>query len=467
MRTYQDFVKLEGNDKKRMDFVYSLITEHKNSDLYKDAVIAEDYFKRKNRTISEFRKLLYTMSGNTVPDNYSANWKMPSGHFHRFITQEVQCLLGNGVSWTKEDTENKLGDDFDTKLQKLAKNALISAVSFGMWNLDHIEAFSVKEFAPLYDEENGALMAGVRFWQIDNTKPMRATLYEVEGYTDYIWKKGKGEMMHERRPYIAHSRTSAVDGTEIYDFENYPTFPIVPLWGNTMHQSELTGLRESIDCYDLIKSGFANDLDDASQIYWTLKNAGGMDDVDLAKFVERLKTVKATALDDGVEAEAHTMDVPYASRDSLLDRINRDLYRDAMAVDIDNLASSNATATQIRAAYTPLNLKCDDFEYCVIDFIQGILDLAGIDDEPTFTRSFVVNVQEELQSIISAAQFLDDEYVTEKILTLLGDGDKADEILARMAADELERGGGINTQPDEENNGEANLAGERQQIEAE
>lgn len=441
MKTYQDFLKVQDNDKKKMDFIYALISEHKSSDLYREAKIADDYYKKKNRTISEFRKLLYTMSGNTVPDNWSANWKLPSGHFRRFVIQEVQYLLANGATFSKQDTKKKLGDEFDTKLQRLATKALTGAVAFGFWNLDHLEAFGVDEFAPLYDEENGALMAGVRFWQIDSTKPLRATFYEIDGYTEYIWKKGKGSVLRERTPYILKIRSSQIDGDKIYDYENYPTFPFVPLWGNPEHQSELTGLREGIDCYDLIKSGFANDLDDASQIFWTLKNAGGMDDTDLAKFIERLKTVKATALDDGVEAEAHTVEVPYASRDALLDRINRDLYRDAMAVDIDTLAGSNATATQIKASFTPLNLKCDNFEYCINEFVKGILELAGIEDEVSFTRSTLVNVQDEIQAVIAAAQYLDDDYVTEKILNILGDGDKAEEILKRMSANELIRGG--------------------------
>ena len=58
-------------------------------------------------------------------------------------------------------------------------------------------------------------------------------------------------------------------------------------------KAELNTIRTQIDAYDLIKSGFANDLDDVSAIYWTLSNTGGMDDVDLAQFVERMKTVKA------------------------------------------------------------------------------------------------------------------------------------------------------------------------------
>lgn len=447
MITYQDLLEVGDNDTARMQFVFGSVTKHRNSPAYLVSQTADDYDRKRNTTIIQYQKLLYTMSGQAVPDNYSANYKICSNYFNRFVTQESQYLLGNGVSWTDDSTAEKLGKDFDTQLQKAGHEALVSGVAFGFWNLDHMDVFNLREFVPLYDEENGALMAGIRFWQIDRNKPMRATLYEIDGYTDYIKKDGKEEILHDKRSYKLLLRSTEADGTEIYAGENYPTFPIVPLWGNTHKQSELIGIREQIDAYDLIKSGFANDLDDASQIYWVIQNAGGMDDIDLSKFIERMKTVKAAVVEDGgAHAESHTIEVPYASREALLDRLRSDLYDDYMALDTKAIAGGAATATQIRAAYEPLNNKADMFEYCVVDFLHGILDIAGIDDTPSFTRSLIVNTQEEIQTILSAASYLDETYITKKVLDILGDGDKAEEMLAQMDADELIRGGVIDGQ---------------------
>lgn len=446
MLTYQDLQKVQDDDQARMEFAYALIQEHKNTELYEMATIADEYDRHKNRTIVEFQKLLYDVTGNTVPDNWSANYKMASKFFNRFVTQENQYLLGNGVTWEKKESKEKLGgDDSDIQIQKLGKKALVGGVAFGFFNKDHIEGFGVTEFAPLYDEENGALMAGVRFWQIDNTKPLRATLYEVDGYTDYIWNKREetgsyeGQVLHNKRPYIIKTRTSEADGEEIYDGENYPGFPIIPLWGNPHHQSELVGLREQIDCYDLIKSGYANNVDEGSFIYWTLQNAGGMDDIDLAEFVQKLRTLHAATTDNMVKAEPHQIEAPYQSREALLLKLRTDLYDDAMALDVKSIEGGAVTATQIKAAYEPLNSKADQYEYCVREFLQRLCEIAGIDDNPTFTRSVIVNNQEEMQLLIQAAQFLPQDYTTRKILELFGDGDKADDILKQMAADELAR----------------------------
>ena len=423
-----------------MGFVLDAIRQHKASEAYRIAKDAELYASGRNATIMNYQKLLYTLTGKAVPDNYSANHKCASGFFKRFVTQEAAYLLGNGITFENDATKDKLGKNIDSVLYKGAKSALIQAVSFGFYNKDHIEMYDLTEFVPLYDEENGSLMAGIRFWQIDDTKPLRATLFEVDGYTDYIKRKNDDiEVLNDKRAYIQVVKSSEADGETIYDFDNYPTFPIVPLWANPEKQSELVGKREQIDCYDLIKSGFANDLDDASMIYWTITNAGGMDDIDLARFIERMKTVKAATIDgdEGMKAEAHTMDVPYQSREAYLSRLEKDLYKDSMALDTEQIAAGNVTATQIEAAYEPLNEKTDEFELCIHEFINGILAIAGIEDTATFKRSQIVNRKEETEMLLLAAEYIDDETMLRKLPFLTED--EIDGILQRKGAEEIDR----------------------------
>jgi SPP1 family phage portal protein len=458
-KTYQDLLEVGQREEDRMEFVQMLIRSRGDDPQYNIAKIADQYDRHKNVTITQYQKILYTVTGKAIPDNYSANYKLASRFFNRFVVQENQYLLGNGVTWENSATVDKLGDDFDNKVQKLGKDALVCGTSFGFWNFDHLEAFNYLEFIPLYDEENGSLSAGVRYWQINPQKPLRATLYEQDGYTEYIWRNGQGEVLNEKRKYITRYVRTEADGTIIYDGENYPGFPIVPMFGNPHHQSELVGLQEQIDCYDLIKSGFANTVDEASLIYWTIRNAGGMDDVDMAEFVQRIRRLHvATAMDDA-EAEPHQIEAPYNSREALLDRLRSDLYEDAMALDTKSIAGGAVTATEIKAAYEPLRQKASQFEYCVLDFLHGIMEIAGIDDHPTFTPDMLVNQAEEISNLVSAAEYLPGDYVTRKILTIFGDTDKVDEVLNEMSREErisFTEPNRRNEQPDNEPGGGLN-----------
>lgn len=469
MITYQDLLTVGSSDLERAEFVRKVIKSHITSDLYKTARIADDYMRCQNTTITNYQKVVTLVTGEQVADKFSASHRSAMNFFKVFVTQLCQYLLGNGVTWKSSAIKQKLGADFDSRLQEGAKSAMCNAVSFLFFNLDHVEVFHVYDrrkgcFAPLFDEENGSLSAGVRYWQIDTNKPLRATLYEMDGFTELLYDNknkpsdkwtpiGNEIYMMPKRPYVLRVRTSEVDGTEIYAGENYPVFPIVPLYANPEQQSEIIGLQYKIDAYDMILNGFENDLDNA-QLYWIIRGAGGMDDPDLMRFLDRLRTVKAAAPEEGQEVAPVEVNIPYEARERLLDRLEQRLYKDAMIMNPENLASSAATATQILAAYTPQNNKADDLEYCVLDCIRNLLQVAGLPDEiPSFTRSVMVNTQEEITTIVTAASYLSQEYVTTKILTILGDGDKAKEVLQQMDAEDQERldGGDENTPPEPRN----------------
>lgn len=440
MKTYQDFLEVaEKSDRERMEFVLSAINNHKDSGLYKQAVIAKEYDAHRNVTIANFQKLLYTLNGKVIPDNYSSNYKLRSNFFANFITQETQYLLGNGVTLKKDENKERLGAGFDTRLQDAAHDALVGGVSYGFWNLDHLEVFDATEFVPLLDEENGALRAGIRFWQVCTSKPLRATLFEPDGFTQYIRRSGEEMMILEpKRGYVAVEATSEIDGTELLAYQNYPGFPIIPMYGNRAKQSELVGQREAVDCYDLIKSGFANTVDDASIIYWTISNAGGMDEVDMARFKESMRRIGVGLVDDdGAKAEAHTLTVPVEAREALLARISDDLYRDFQMLDVTKLQGGQKTATEITAAYQPMDNKVDQFEYCVIDFLQALFKIVGIEDVPSFTRSKVTNQLEQTQMVLLAANYLDDEAILNKLPWLTQE--EVAEILKRRSAEEIDR----------------------------
>nr|DAR06011.1 MAG TPA: PORTAL PROTEIN [Caudoviricetes sp.] len=440
MKTYQDFLEVaEKSDRDRMEFVLAAINDHKNSDLYQQAKIAREYDEHRNVTIITVQKLLYTLSGKAIPDNYSANYKLRSAFFPIFMRQETQYLLGNGVILKNAENKKRLGRKFDNQIQDLARSALVGGVAYGFWNLDHLEVFTALEFVPLLDEENGSLRAGIRFWQVAANKPLRATLYEPDGFTQFIRRSGKEmEILEQKRGYVAVEASSEADGTEILEYQNYPGFPIIPMYGNRARQSELVGQREAIDCYDLIKSGFADTVDEASIIYWTISNAGGMDEIDMARFKETMRRIGVGLVDDdGAKAEAHTLTIPVEAREALLSRLSDDLYRDFQMLDTTKIQGGQKTATEITAAYQQMDNKVDEFEYCVGDFLYQLFALIGIDDDPTFTRSKIVNQLEQTQMVLLAASYLDDETILSKLPWLTQE--EIANILKRKSAEELER----------------------------
>ena len=447
MVTYQEFLEAKNlGDIAMRNFLLTAINRHKSSEEYKIAVDADAYDKQQNTTILNYIKYMYNSMGDKVEDVTASNNKICSNFFHKLNTQRCNYLLGNGVSFTDhkaktinedgsktviDETKEKLGKKFDTILKQGAYKALIHSVDFGFWNYDHLVFFPVTEFVPMWDEDTSNLRSGIRFWQIAPDKPLMVVLYEEDGYTKY--RKDKDDAIltevEPKRGYILTERKSAEGGVEDFEYTNYNSFPIVPLWGSNMHQSTLVGMKGQIDIYDLVKSGFANDLDDVAEIYWIISGGQGMTELDRAKFRRRLKFNHIAEVDEeNSSVTPHTQDIPYNARETFLNDIRNQIYEDFGGLDVHTI-SATSTNDHIDAAYQPLDDEVDDFEFQITEFIQSILDLMGIEDNPVFKRNRISNQQEQTTMVLSAAEYLDTETLLSKLPFITVD--EVSEIMAR------------------------------------
>lgn len=450
MYTFQQFI--EETDKRVA--MRRALDEYIHSDVYETAVVADKYDHQQNETIENYVKTIWTLTGSPVEDFTASNNKISSNFFNRLNTQRMTYSLGNGVSFsdhketqvnedgyevTVDTTKEKLGKKFDTDLHDVAYYGLIHGISFGFWNVDRLHVFKATEFVPVFDEETGALRAGIRFWQIDKLKPVFAVLYEEDGYTKYRANANTYdfEEIQPKRAYRITVKHTEANGDEVIGEDNYGVLPIVPFYGSRLRQSTLIGMRQKIDSFDLIRSGFANDLTDCAEIYWILENCSGMSDSELARFRDRLKINHIAVADtDNSAVTPYTQEIPYNARKVYLDDIRAGIYEDFGGLDVHTIAAG-ATNDHIDAAYQPLDENADDFEYQLIEFIQQVLALIGIEDTPIFKRNRISNQAEMTQMILSAAEYLDDETILQKLPFI--SVDEVAQILAKKDAENNDR----------------------------
>ena len=437
LKTYQDYLAAVERGEE-IEFIQTAIKEYKNSEAYKIALDADEYEAERNTTILQFMRCIFSPTGEKLPDFTASNNKIASNFFHRLTIQRVSYSLGNGISFpgarveisenkakVVDEIKDKLGDNFDTILYLAAHYARIHKVSYLFWNLDHSDFFKMTEFMPLLDEETGMLRAGFRFWSLDwEKKPVIVVKYEEDGYTQYKTKRGsKGlDLMLDKpkRGYIQTIQHTEADGDIVTNESNYSSIPIVPLWGDKHHQSDLVGMRAKIDAYDLIKSGFADSVDECAEIYWVVSNALGMSDSDLAKFRDRMKLQHIVAADSDTPVKAERVEIPVAARESILKSLREQIYEDYGGLDVHTVAAG-ATNDHIDAAYQPVDEEADDFEYQIIQAVQGILALNGVKSVPIFKRNRISNQKEQTDMIINSADHLDEETILNKLPYLTPD----------------------------------------------
>lgn len=408
------------------------VSEHQTSDMYRNAVVAQKYYAREN---VEILKRLSALQRTTSPDLNVIYHKLCNGFFPFFVKQLSQYLLGNGVTLTP-GIKTRLGPKFDKSLQKAGVQALVDGVNWGFWNqpteripYEHLLVFRVTEFVPLFDEITGDLRAGIRFTQIDKQKPV---VYYLFTETEIINYKSNDSGIEEigRQPYKRKVRRDGL-GEEVVDTENYPTIPIFPLYANELKKSEFIGLKATIDAYDFINSDLADGITQVEGVYWIIKNFGGDDERELVQTLQRWKAL----VDDGdanAEARPESLEIPYQAKQAALELLRKQLFSDFMALDLEAIQGGSLTNVAINVAKTNFDLKTDFFEWQCAEFVENILSLIGITEEPKFKRRSITNDTETVSNIHTMKEdgYIDEQWAIENN-PLIADVDQ-DDLIDRL-----------------------------------
>lgn len=449
--TYQDWEAAAENE--RPQLLEKVIRAYKASDDFKRALMATRYFNAENDAVHE--KVMLKARSYLTKDGKAAfthetivGNRIVSNFLFRFVTQQNQYLLGNGVTLSDGAQKEKLGLGFDKQLEQMGEKALLHGVCWAYFNLDHVEIIPAANgegagFAALYDERTGAPMVGVQFWQMNGKKPMYVRLFEKDGLTEYVKTKDDKQLRETaaKRPYKV---TRAVDaaGEDVIGTDNYGgVLPLVPLYANGERRSEFTdAIQSKIDLYDRIISDFGDNLDRANDVYWVLNNFGGTTR-EIAEMIEQINQLKVISnISDGVgsgsTAEPFAFEVPYNARKTALELLRKELYNDYMALNMDELTGGSLTNVAIETAMTNLNLKCDRFEWQAFNAVQALLALAGIETEQIkFKRQSLVNKSDIVQDIAAMREDIDLE--TALKLNPYIEQEQIDQIMLNVAGQQL------------------------------
>ena len=456
--TYQDWLAASNTD--RIAMLEKIVRDYKASDDFQSGLTANEYFRTdntevRNKMLMQPRAVEYketTGNGKTrtrkkaQPVKIVGN-RVRSGFFPRFVIQQNQFLLSNGVTLDNADLKRRLGLGFDKELERCGEKALLHGVCWGFWNCDHLEIIeAVKDglsgAVALLDEETSEPMVLIQFWQINQNRPLYLRVFSPDGVVKYrMGKEELEEIPDTRRPYVVRTQSDAYGPVTITG-ENYGgRLPVVPLWASEERRSELTpAIKSKIDLYDRIFSDFGDNLDRANDVYWVLNNFGGTLD-DVAEMLEQINRVKAVAnMTDGTgtssTAELKTVDVPYAARQTALDILQKQMENDFMAMSMDELTGGSLTNVAIKTASLNLNLKTDRFEWQCFNFVQKILELIGVKTEKiTFKRQELVNRSEIVNDLSLMRDYIDQETALLKNPYILQE--EVPKILARLAAESM------------------------------
>lgn len=441
MLTHSDLVKCGDDEGKRIDFIIQAMDEFKKSNEYKIAKKAIAYDRQENPDIAQVEKIIYDLQGKAHTDYITPNHKIRNGFFPLIIGEKVSHLLANGVAFSNPANKEKLGKNFDDVLKKIYRDALVCGRSYGFYTGEKIIALPFMNTVRIQDDYTGELADCIYFTQLADDKPLTVYLYEEDGFTVYVEENDEAlKLKQNKRAYQTSYVANKSEGMYDIQSENSSRLPIFTLY-NLKEQSSIIGNLESLIAIDIMQSELCNNVSQSELVYWVLRNYGGMDDIADANFIINLMKSHVIHVNDDGEATPHQIQVPVEANSVAYERLKSDLFFKMRAANPEGLSAGQLTATQIKSAYSRLKEFSGEIESNVFDFIRGMMKIAGIDEDETFTVEYnePINATEEIQNVIASAQWLGEKATTKKLAALNGLSDELEEIEKDKAAAAMEQ----------------------------
>ena len=374
-----------------------IIENRRATEAYKYFTYGEDYFRQRNTAIMERKKLMCLQDGTVTENYFAANHKLPSGFFPQIIKQEVNYLIGNGVSWVDADEQGQELDayfdtDDGTGFEEHAKEMMLNARKKGeAWAYAYKEGNALKfasvpaeQTAPYYDDM-GRLKLMIRTYRTSDKLVMLV-------YDDTVIKRYEKASTDKDYEYLGdyghYTEYSTINGNIIEEIPHgFGQVPWFPLYSDDEGMSALYPLKLKIDTYDVIESDFANNITDFQEIFYTLKGYQA-DPGELAKFMHQLKTVKAMPIPADGDIKPEQFDVPTEARETFLKRLKDGIYADGMAVDFSTVAGGSITNVVMQAMITNLDVKCNDIEMQLRLYVNRLIRFINRIDGKSYTSLF-------------------------------------------------------------------------------
>lgn len=384
--------------------------------------LGEKYYSQQNEEIKERKKQYYSEdSARPIDDPFRANNKLPSGYLKLLIKQKVAYSINDKLaikSDNSDEIEDTLGKMWRNDLKKAGETASKKLYAVWQFYLDDNEELAYKKIPseqviPYY--ENGNLKNVIRYYKQSYEVAGKVQEYEIAELWDsekatYYYKKDGNWLLsrfHEVNPKPHITNEERLNG-EVVDStgDSWDRPPFAILHNNDEEQTDLDPIKRYIDIYDVVDSDFANNIEDFQDAWWVLKNFDGQD---IDEFFAQVKKYKALKVGDGGEAHPEQMEIPTEARMKFLDKTEKLIYKFGMGVNPDDI-EGNITNVRIKALYSNLDLKANDFEQQVRQFFFDVMyfinrarelnneetfDINEIDIE--FDRSMLINEVEKAE----------------------------------------------------------------------
>ncbi len=396
-----------------------------NSAFIKKANESYRYYRKKNN-------ILYIDKNDKDSENplRNADNRIPSNFYKLLVNQKAAYMFTSpplfdvGNEESNEVITKVLGDSFRKKCKALCVQASNCSVGWlHYWKNENNEfkyaVVDARQIVPVWTRNlEKELLAVLRVYtDVDEGGGDTYTVYEI--WTDKecsTFRKRQDDEYAQIQEYarytIADIDTGLTENTNIYTHD-FGEVPFIFFNNNDEMQNDLEDIRELIDSYDKVFSGFINDLEDIQELIFILTNYGGEESsLEILKNMKKSKLiqVESEGADDKSGISTLSIEIPVEARKEFLTIARKAIFEQGMGIDPDPQNFGNSSGVALRYLYSLLELKAGmtETEFFpsfnrLVNVILRFYGKGGSIVKQTWTRTSVNN-DTELADIASKSQ---------------------------------------------------------------
>ena len=341
------------------------------AEMVREASVAEKYYRKKNDILKKGVR-------GQVPDGNpmrSADNRIPANFYNILVNQKAAYLFTDppvfdtGSEAANRAVQEALGDNFSKVCKDLCIKASNGTVAWlHYWKDDkgnfRFAAVDPKQVIPVWTNDLEQELSGIlRVYDMLDEKGKKLNIYEYwDGESCQAYYKESREVLDALKPYDVSAAGAALGEPADSDFHTWDhgfgEVPFIPFPNNAEGGNDLNDVKELIDAYDKVYSGFLNDLEDIQEVVFIL---AGYEGEDLKKFLEKLKKYKTVKVDSDEEGKGGlstlTIDIPVEAREKMLAMTRKSIFEQGMGIDPDPQNFGNSSGVALKYLYSLLELK--------------------------------------------------------------------------------------------------------------
>lgn len=338
--------------------------------LVRESLRAERYYRKKNDILSRGTKA----PGHDNP-MHSADNRIPSNFYNILVNQKASYLFTSppifdtGVKELNVAVSKILGDDFAKVCKNLCINASNCVTAWLHYWINERGEFKYavvdsKQCIPVWTNDLEKELSGfLRMYDQTNDDGKVYNIYEYwDVNTCWSYCKENGAPIDTLQFYNSYELrtyelTNTFDDSVAYA-HNFGEIPFIPFFNNAECGNDLDDIKELIDTYDKVYSGYLNDIEDIQEIIFILS---GYEGESLSEFLQKLKKYKTIKVDGNEDGKGGlstlTIDIPVEAREKMLAMTRKAIFEQGMGIDPDPQNFGNSSGVALSYLYSLLELK--------------------------------------------------------------------------------------------------------------